>query len=97
MAYKRPSDAVALIPEAKRTRSEMAEYTNRDKALMEIVSIGCRISTEARQCFSHLNEFMNCHIFRELTEHPVYLHQLCNWKDTKVMCSLVNSIQRENI
>lgn len=38
MAYKRQSDAVAIIPEAKRTRSELAEHTNRDKALLEIVS-----------------------------------------------------------
>lgn len=38
MAQKRTSDALAVIPEAKRTRNEIAAYTNKDKALMEIVS-----------------------------------------------------------
>lgn len=38
MAFKRTSDALAIVPEAKRSRNEIAAYTNRDKALMEIVS-----------------------------------------------------------
>lgn len=38
MAFKRTSDALAVVPEAKRSRNEIAAYTNRDKALMDIVS-----------------------------------------------------------
>lgn len=38
MAYKRPSDALAVVPDVKRSRSELAAITNRDKALLEAVS-----------------------------------------------------------
>lgn len=38
MAYKRPSDSVVAIPETKRTRNEIAAYTNKDKQLLEVVS-----------------------------------------------------------
>lgn len=37
MAYKRSADSLALVPETKRTRSDIAAYTNRDKALLEVV------------------------------------------------------------
>lgn len=39
MAFKRPTDAVALVPEAKRTRNELMPLSNKDKALLEIVRI----------------------------------------------------------
>lgn len=38
MAQKRTSDAVAIVPEAKRTRNELIPLNNKDKALMELVS-----------------------------------------------------------
>lgn len=37
MAQKRPSDILAVIPDTKRTRHELATFTNKDKALMEVV------------------------------------------------------------
>lgn len=41
MAYKRPSDAMVAVPEVKRSRSELIAITNRDKALLEAVSVHC--------------------------------------------------------
>lgn len=38
MAYKRPSDSLVAIPETKRSRNEIAAYTNKDKQLLEVVS-----------------------------------------------------------
>lgn len=37
MAHKRTSDAVAVVPEAKRSRNELIPLNNKDKALMELV------------------------------------------------------------
>ncbi len=37
MAYKRPSDSLVAIPETKRSRNEIAAYTNKDKQLLEVV------------------------------------------------------------
>lgn len=39
MAYKRPSDSLVAIPETKRSRNEIAAYTNKDKQLLELVRI----------------------------------------------------------
>lgn len=39
MAYKRPSDSLVAVQETKRSRNEIAAYTNKDKQLQEIVSI----------------------------------------------------------
>lgn len=39
MAHKRTSDAVAIVPEAKRTRNELIPLNNKDKALMELVCV----------------------------------------------------------
>jgi len=36
MAYKRPSDSLVAIPETKRSRNEIAAYTNKDKQLLEV-------------------------------------------------------------
>lgn len=39
MAYKRPSDSIVAIPETKRSKNEIAAYTNKDKQLQaELVS-----------------------------------------------------------
>lgn len=39
MAYKRPSEALAVVPDVKRSRNELIAITNRDKALLEAVSV----------------------------------------------------------
>lgn len=39
MAYKRPSDALVAVPDVKRSRNELIAITNRDKALLEAVSV----------------------------------------------------------
>lgn len=39
MALKRTADSLALVPELKRTRQEVSAYTNKDKALLEVVHI----------------------------------------------------------
>lgn len=38
MSLKRPSDVLVAVQDVKRSRSELAEITNRDKALVEAVS-----------------------------------------------------------
>lgn len=37
MALKRTSDSLVLVPEVKRTRQDVSAYTNKDKALLEVV------------------------------------------------------------
>lgn len=37
MAHKRGADSLVLVPENKRTRTDIAAYTNKDKALLEVV------------------------------------------------------------
>lgn len=39
MATKRPSDALVAFPEIKRSKNELVAITNRDKALLEAVSL----------------------------------------------------------
>lgn len=39
MALKRPSDSLVLVPEPKRSNTELAAYTAKDKALASLVSI----------------------------------------------------------
>lgn len=39
MAYKRPSDSLVAIPDTKRSRNEIAAFTNKDKQLLEVVRI----------------------------------------------------------
>lgn len=46
MAHKRTSDAVAIVPEAKRTRNELIPLNNKDKALMELVCVHNLTHTE---------------------------------------------------
>lgn len=48
MALKRPADAVALMQETKKLRSDVELYNNRDKQLLEAVNIGNEI--EGRLC-----------------------------------------------
>ena len=38
MSMKRNADALAVIPQAKKTRNELMAFTLKDKQLMEIVS-----------------------------------------------------------
>ncbi|XP_055386283.1 U5 small nuclear ribonucleoprotein 40 kDa protein [Condylostylus longicornis] len=35
MAYKRPSSALAIVPETKKAKNELYQYSNRDKAVVE--------------------------------------------------------------
>lgn len=39
MALKRSADSLALVSEVKRNRQELSAYTNKDKALLEVVCI----------------------------------------------------------
>lgn len=39
MTSKRISDALAVMPAPKRSRNELIAHTNRDKALLDIVSL----------------------------------------------------------
>lgn len=39
MAQKRTSDALVAIPDSKRSKNELVAITNRDKALLEAVSL----------------------------------------------------------
>lgn len=39
-SQKRPSDSVALIPQAKKTKNDVVVYTQKDKQLKEIVKFG---------------------------------------------------------
>jgi len=45
MGTKRPNNSVVLAQEAKRSKSDLVAYTNRDKALLESVSVLARRST----------------------------------------------------
>lgn len=38
MALKRPLDALAVVPEMKRSRQDIILYNNRDKQLLEAVN-----------------------------------------------------------
>lgn len=52
MAYKRPSDALVAVPDVKRARNELVAITNRDKALLEAVSV---VSLHLSTVVEHLN------------------------------------------
>lgn len=39
MAQKRTSDALVAVPDSKRSKNELVAITNRDKALLEAVSL----------------------------------------------------------
>jgi len=46
MGTKRPNNSVILAQEAKRSKNDLMAYTNRDKALLESVSVLARRSTK---------------------------------------------------
>lgn len=52
MGTKRPNNSVVLAQEPKRSKSDLIAYTNRDKALLESVSVVERRRT--RQIFNKL-------------------------------------------
>lgn len=54
MAYKRPSDAMVAVPDVKRARNELVAITNRDKALLEVVSA---IACPSRHQFEPYSDF----------------------------------------
>lgn len=73
MAYKRPSDSLVAIPETKRSRNEIAAYTNKDKQLLELVSIKSGIEHNLTILFMMPNKRMLTIIvvFRVYNEHQV--------------------------
>lgn len=57
MGTKRPNNSVVLAQEPKRSKSDLIAYTNRDKALLESVSVVARRRT--KKILKKFNEYYN--------------------------------------
>lgn len=70
MAKRAASDSMALVPEPKKNRNEIAAYTNKDKALLASVSNITSIQYHSRRTIIY-NKLTDHLTYRELPEHPI--------------------------
>lgn len=82
MATKRPADAVAVIPEVKRTRQDVALCNNRDKQLLEAgIQRTSNLMAPIMALDGHQGEIFTCAFNPEgeLLVSSGFDRQICKW------------------